>query len=259
MEPPAIFCAQFVMGRPMRYNRGDVGAPAPCRRPREDWMSLMVLDNMGDVSVRGLRYPDGAIDRPGAAPPAGRKGRGLSERPIIVGLAGRAGSGKTTAAAAIVARHPGFRRVRFADPIKRMCRELGLTDAQVDGDEKELPMKLLCGHTPRFAMQSLGTEWGRNMIGEGLWINALMVAARDLLNQGLSVVVDDVRFPNEVEAIRRMGGVLVRIVRPDSNPPAGGEHMSERLVDMLDVDHVVKNDGTRDELAGRVEWAIFTG
>ena len=62
------------------------------------------------------------------------------------------------------------------------------------------------GKTPRWAMQSLGTEWGRDLIHNDLWINAW----KSTLPDG-NIVVDDIRFLNEVETIQDEGGYIINI------------------------------------------------
>jgi len=140
---------------------------------------------------------------------------------VIIGFCGPIGAGKTTAAMHLVERW-GFTRVRFADPLKQMLRTLGLSATEVDGNLKDKPSGLLGGKTPRWAMQSLGTEWGRDLIGPDLWVNAWRVATR----QHLNVVADDVRFPNEVEAIKRIQGKVIRVERPGHE--ASTDHVSEQ-------------------------------
>ena len=125
----------------------------------------------------------------------------VNSKPVIVALTGPAGCGKTTVAKGLE-RH-GFARVRFAGPLKAMLRTLGLTEDQVDGDQKETPCDLLCGKTPRAAMQALGTEWGRDCVGENLWVNAAMKQVDEYIALGVSVVIDDCRFDNEAEAVTR--------------------------------------------------------
>jgi hypothetical protein len=144
----------------------------------------------------------------------------------IVAFTGLAGSGKSTAAAYLVERH-GFQRVRFAGPLKAMMVALGCTHEQIDGSEKETPCDLLGGKTPRHAMQTLGTEWGRNLITPDLWIRAWQNAVAKV-PAGVPVVVDDCRFPNEAEAVRFAGGVIVRIERPGAG--TASVHASEQHV-----------------------------
>lgn len=162
----------------------------------------------------------------------------------IVAFTGLAGAGKSTAALHLV-KHRGFARVRFAGPLKAMLAALGCTPAEIDGDRKEQPCELLGGKTPRWAMQSLGTEWGRNLIAEDLWIRAWQAAVA-AVPAGVPVVVDDARFPNEGEALRAIGAIVVRIIRPrdvDSASAATASHVSEQH--MIPADWVLHN--TRDE------------
>jgi hypothetical protein len=163
-----------------------------------------------------------------------------------IGLCGPAGAGKSTAAERLVQRWR-FNRVRFAGPLKAMMLALGLDPEQADGDRKEEPSALLCGRTPRQAMQWLGTEWGRNLIGEGFWIAAWQAAVeRTPPGQPWTaapklIVADDVRFANEAKAIRDRGGLVVRIERPGAGSASGGEHASERM-DFV-PDRIIRNTG----------------
>ncbi len=159
---------------------------------------------------------------------------------ILIGLCGAAGAGKSTAAAHL--RRHGFERIRLAGILKDMLKVLGLSDEQVDGSLKETPCALLGGKTPRWAMQSLGTEWGRQLISESLWIDAWAAKVNAC---GQNVVVDDVRFPNEVDAIKRRGGYLVKITGRGVALATGG-HASETMD--LDVDEEIANDGSIEEM-----------
>jgi hypothetical protein len=158
----------------------------------------------------------------------------------LVGFAGLIGSGKTTAAQ-FLEKELQFKRVRFAGPLKAMMAALGLSQMEIDDPHmKEQPSELLCGKTPRWAMQSIGTEWGRNMIGDDLWVNAWKRACEGYPY----VVADDVRYPNEAEAIRDAGGILIRVVRPSMRP--NGSHSSE--AQDFAVDHNVMNVGSLTDL-----------
>jgi hypothetical protein len=154
-------------------------------------------------------------------------------------------SGKTTAALELV--RYGFCRVRFAGPLKAMLHALGLTAAQLDGDEKEKPCALLGGVKPRKAMQTLGTEWGRELIHPHLWVNAWK---HSLINHHQPIVADDVRFQNEVDAIHEMGGVVVLIERAGLGSDLD-IHASE-YANLDCVDHVIRNNGSIDQLRDNV-------
>lgn len=171
----------------------------------------------------------------------------------LVGLAGRIGSGKTTAANYLVNNHD-FTNVKFAGPLKDMCRALGLSEDEINGPLKEKPCDLLDGQTPRWAQQSLGTEWGRVCISPNLWTN---VWKRRLCSD--LIVSDDVRFPNEAALIRELGGVVLMIKRPAQvavaiDSTAVEVHPSEQF--NLDPDLIIHNDGTIVELERAIARAL---
>ena len=170
---------------------------------------------------------------------------------MIIGLTGYAGSGKSTAAQHLVERH-GFTLVKFAGPLKSMMRCLGLGDRELEGDLKEQPHRTLSGRSPRFAMQTLGTEWGRDIIGPNLWVDVAMDSARAALDQGGRVVIDDCRFANEAAAIKFAGGAVVRINRPGVGSVNG--HASEEQE--LPVDWEIYNVGSIEGVGTVVDAAL---
>jgi hypothetical protein len=176
--------------------------------------------------------------------------------PRLIALTGPAGCGKTTIAQALVAH--GFVRVRFAGPIKDMLRALGLTEAQVDGDQKEVPCDLLCGHTPRHCMQFLGTEVGRNMVGPDLWANIALRRIDELLVAGHDVVVDDLRFDNEARPLAERHATIVLLQRGKPWPwwrrlwRRFFGHRSERGIDSRWLTATVDNNGSLQDTLSRV-------
>jgi RecA/RadA recombinase len=169
--------------------------------------------------------------------------------PGLLGINGLAGSGKTTAADMLVAN--GWKRVKFADPLKNMLRSFGLDDRHIEGDLKEVPCDLLEGKTPRWAMQTLGTEWGRQMIGPDIWTNAARRMMVQHMQAGFNVVCDDVRFDNEGDLIRDMGGMVLGITRQGVD---AGNHESERRVK---CDLWFNNEGTISELRGFMTYVFL--
>lgn len=170
--------------------------------------------------------------------------------PKIIGILGYAGSGKTLVAKHLVERY-GFRRTRFADPLKNMLKlGLGLTDDEVDGDLKMAPMERFGGVTPRHMMQTLGTEWGRWAVYPEIWVDAWLNSARSLDG---ALVVDDVRFPNEAKAIRELGGTLWRVYRPGVGMMV---HPSETALGEIEVDALINNATSIPALLNSVDHLV---
>ncbi|MGF9567423.1 deoxynucleotide monophosphate kinase [Neorhizobium sp. BT27B] len=170
--------------------------------------------------------------------------------PPIVAFTGPAGSGKSTATGYLIDVH-GYTLVKFAGPLKDMMRAVGLSEREIEGDLKEKPSYLLCGKTPRHAMQTLGTEWGRDILGSDFWIRLWRARVEQAASEGKRVVVDDLRFPNEAKAIRQLGGDIYRLT---GRGGIVGEHISERGCG--DEDLVIANDNDPDALYRKVEDAL---
>jgi hypothetical protein len=252
---------------------------------------------------------------------------------MIVGILGRAGSGKDTVADHLSKAHT-FQKVALADPLKRIARDVyNFTDDQLWGpsemrnkpDSRYVRMSIEecknkfgifagpastgkiaqyhamgkdepgladflgltreeyddyratgCVHlTPRFVLQTLGTEGGRTCYNN-TWIDyAIRVAAKidtgdyiydartgvrffrqtELAKPKSNVVISDVRFKNEVDAIQAVGGRIVKIARSGTGlGGAAGAHVSETEQDGIDnYDALIENTGTLDELFSFVD------
>lgn len=153
----------------------------------------------------------------------------------ILGLSGFAGAGKDEVAKILVERH-GFTRVAFADPLKDVASALGW-----DGKKNDKGRKFL---------QDLGVGV-RDHLDYEAWVRAAEEQIEEILGP---VVISDVRFPNEVFMVRRRGGTLVRVERPETG--AVNDHVSEHAVTAQDCDYQLSNDGTLDDLPARVEQML---
>ncbi len=174
---------------------------------------------------------------------------------LLIGLAGRARSGKDTVGDWLETQY-GFERTAFASPLKTGVRAMfGLTRAHTDGDLKEEVIPHL-GVSPRQLMQWLGTEYGRDLIGPTVWIDVVLERWRALCGKKHNplLVVTDVRFNNEAEALRQQGGVIIHIERPDL--PEVAAHTSEQGVEVLPDDMLICNDSTLDDLLRKVNATL---
>lgn len=119
---------------------------------------------------------------------------------MIIGVAGRAGVGKSTLAEHIALKH-GFVEYNFADPLKQMLEVIGIDTL----NKSATPAGL--GVTVRELLQTLGTDWGRNTVSEDFWIR---IACQKV---GGNTVIGDVRFQNEVDWILSRGGLVLGVHR----------------------------------------------
>lgn len=190
---------------------------------------------------------------------------------MIIGICGLINAGKDTVAEYLIQDH-GFRRDSFAASLKDAV-------SVVFGWDREL----LEGHTqqsrvwreqvnswwaqrlsipdltPRWILQNWGTELFRRNFHEDIWVASIENKLRQRQD---AVVISDCRFPNEVEALRSLGGRMVRVIRgPDphwfstaKNSPGlmpglyPQIHASEWSWAATDFDHYIHNNGTLDQL-----------
>lgn len=170
----------------------------------------------------------------------------------IIGITGRARSGKDTLANFLV-EHGEAERMSFANPVRRFISKLtGIKmDDLLDGPLKEQPLPEFGGKSPRQMMQTLGTEWGRDLIDPNLWITVARKELEFAANYPLAwrpelVVFSDVRFENEAAMIRELGGQIIHIRRPGAE--AVNSHVSEAGVRVAHGDVVVNNEFGLDHL-----------
>ncbi len=143
--------------------------------------------------------------------------------PRVVAITGLAGSGKTTASDYLINKY-GYVRIKFAGPLKDMCRALGMSEDEIEGDKKEKPAEWLAGRSPRYVMQTIGGDWGRGMIDDHFWVGIWEKRARTEINAGRRVIVDDCRYPNEAITVRKLGGMVIKLT---GRGGIAGSHSSE--------------------------------
>jgi len=174
----------------------------------------------------------------------------------LVGVIGRKRSGKDSFAATLVEEF-AFQRVAFADPLK----DVALAVDPLIHLEQLTPY---VAHKARLseAVAAIGWERVKDEYPEARRIlQVLGVAVRDkrpdfwlglalekIASAPAPVVVTDVRFPNEAEALVDRGGFIVRVLRDGTMIP--GQHVSETALDDYPEDFTVSNNGTLDDLRG---------
>mgnify|MGYP006351879841 CR=1 FL=1 len=149
-------------------------------------------------------------------------------KPFIIGLCGFARSGKSTVAQHLVDNHK-FEKVNFKDGLVSEMRErlnntlLAIAKEYSQHDPTEWDIERLFFDKPpimRALMQEYGTEV-RRADNKNHWVKTWI---RSIMDKNL-IVVDDVRFQNEYDAVKDMGGIIIRVKRSDIT--TGGDHQSE--------------------------------
>lgn len=159
----------------------------------------------------------------------------------IVAFAGRKQSGKSTSAEFLIKEYRqkslSFERYSFADTLKKVCVEvLGLSPEQCYGTDEQKNQLVNCQWdgkqlTGREVMQILGTEWFRTM-QPNVWADATI---RRIFADGADLaVIDDCRFPNEVDAVKKAGGIVIKLNRDLYK----SDHASETALDRKNYDEL---------------------
>lgn len=179
---------------------------------------------------------------------------------MLIGLCGPAGAGKNTVAEFLTDSDGcSFQQVAFADPLYQCISTItGLSVSQLqDRAVKEAVIHWL-GKSPRQMLQSLGTEWGREIVHPEIWIRITLERIRPELAAGRSVVITDVRFDNEAAAVTEAGGEVWRVVRPGWRclDAAAASHPSEAGVSDHLIARTIDNSGSLDDL--RLQLAAAT-
>lgn len=184
----------------------------------------------------------------------------MSDRPRIIGLYSPApGSGKTTLARYLS--YENYVILPFAEPLKRMTRvllmNLGYGPLEIDELLTEDKERLLpqIRTTTRHILQTLGTEFGRGCIHPDLWLFCWQARADRFLQAGASVICDDVRFHNEADLIRSMGGEIWHLSRPGVTSRTS--HASEgSLDDYPHFSRFIDNSGSIHDLYAQLPPAL---
>lgn len=160
----------------------------------------------------------------------------------LIGLTGKAGSGKDSVKEALLARIQNSDAYSFATPLKQSVSKLfGWTQEQIEDREFKEAVDPKWGFTPRRAMQLFGTEFGR-ALKESLWLDFATIRFNENREAGYSTIISDVRFENEATWVRDNGGTLIHVIPVNKPTPDVVAHASEGGVARHPYDIVVYND-----------------
>lgn len=186
---------------------------------------------------------------------------------MLIGITGAARHGKDSAANALVAKY-GFVKLGFADAVREMALAIdpyvstGQNRHFTEGDTsfaRYTDVLRAVGYETaksyddvRRLLQRIGTEGGRAVLGDDVWVDA-MVRKLGALSSGLpiseNIVICDVRFENEASLIKQFGGYLIRVTRPNFDNGLPPLHASETAVATLPVDYDIETESF-EELQG---------
>jgi len=176
----------------------------------------------------------------------------------LVGFSGYARSGKDTAADSLSSLN--FRRISFADKLREFVYEINpiiVSDGSYARLREVIDKYGWDGYKEtawateiRHNLQVVGTECGRNMISQNIWVDATL----NNLGPG-NYAISDVRYPNEIDAIRSKGGKVYRILRNGVEP--ANLHSSETSLDGYDFDGYIHNDGSLSEFRCSVRRRVL--
>ena len=169
--------------------------------------------------------------------------------------------GKSTAAKFLRVHH-GYHVISFASPLLEMVETFlmhhGLSIEEIDYYcrlEKEQTIPCV-GRSYRYLARTLGTEWGRNLVGESVWLDAF-AQKFERYSSRHPICVDDLRFGNELRLLCKIGFTFVKLTRETERDISQDSHASDLdLRDYTGWDHVIVNNGTFQDLYANIEAII---
>lgn len=178
-----------------------------------------------------------------------------------IGFSGQAGAGKSTAALMMLnvlsARYVCDMEVRsFAFPMRQMVDALlvccGISNAErkryLNRDKSEvIPV---VGQSARHLLQTIGDEWGRNLVHIDLWVRIGMCNTTHDGYEYDWIIFDDVRYESEARAIREAGGLVVHMKRPVGPRMS---HPSEAGIAYVAGDMVINTNDMQEVLDAVIE------
>jgi energy-coupling factor transporter ATP-binding protein EcfA2 len=148
----------------------------------------------------------------------------MTLQPKLIALCGHKGVGKSTYASFLAGKTGHV--FSFATPLKSMLTAVFPNEYVLKKKDEKIPYFDV---TARYLLQTLGTEWGREMVDQNIWIKLLRVRLIECLTDSAvtPLVVDDLRFDNEAEMIRELGGEVWHLDRR-SFTAGHDDHVSEQ-------------------------------
>ena len=183
----------------------------------------------------------------------------------IIGLCGNKRAGKDSFADHLISKYKTIQKYSFAGPLKKACQIMFcLSSEQIDGTLKETVDKRW-GLSPRQIFQTFGTDLIRNeypklvpgskveKIGSSFWVYRFQIWYENWIKENPKkvLIITDIRFPDEFEVLKNMGGTIIKITRPSYS--INDNHISEKNISKIDGDYHIINEGTLNEYQNKIE------
>lgn len=173
----------------------------------------------------------------------------------IIGLSGIAGCGKDTAAAAIKELEPSTDVFAFAGPLKEACKILfNFSNDQLHHPTIKEEIDERWERSPRQIFQWLGTDILRTHINQDFFV--MNMKQRIDSSKADYIIISDVRFDNEAELIRSLGGKIVKIERNNGKTTKHSQHITEKGISPHLIDSVIQNNASIKEFKTNVMLAV---
>ena len=178
---------------------------------------------------------------------------------MLVIFVGKIGSGKT--AATNILKKYQFEEETFAEPIKQFLLNIGFKYEEIYGSQEEkLKTNTFWNVSGREFMQKFATDIMRNQLktvipqidlgGSTVWVRAMEKKIID--NPNKNIVIGDGRFLDEIMLVKKYGGVVIKINRPNIDERYNSSHESESYFDSINADFVIENNGTFEDLENKI-------
>lgn len=171
----------------------------------------------------------------------------MTSFPTTIGICGRARVGKNTASA-VLCKEFNYERAAFADPLKKCVAAVFAPGHETITDEMKNMMSPIVPYTYGQLLQMVGKLY-RDAFGGDVWINVLL---HQLPVGSESIVIEDTRYVNEANALRKRGSFILKIERPGVVLSDGRDPNLENEVDVIQGDATVVNDASIESFEEKI-------
>lgn len=171
---------------------------------------------------------------------------------MLIGFSGCKGTGKDTLSDYLVEKY-NFIKYSYATPLKDACKTLFLlTDEQLYDQNKKEEIDERWGISPRQMFQIVGTDFFREKINENFWIQHFQYWYS--MNKNKNIVIADCRFQNEIDTIKKLNGITIKLVRTTNFVDS---HISESGINSLsNFDYIIDNNSSKFKSKNKLDEII---